>query len=187
MRSATPSALAAVAGRALGIMLLIRMQLDETVYLSSSGDLEFEGKLWLGSGHVGSISSIDDSEAGRDALRFSLNGVSDANLALCLNPTVTGKRVQIREALLDPDTMQVLDAPVVWSGSLNQLTAQTGGDSAGVAVNAEHRSVTYGRLRPLRYTDGDQQRLRPGDRALQFVVAQANAKVVWPAASFFKK
>lgn len=187
MRSVTPSALAAVASRALAIFMLVRMELDEAVYLSSAGDLEFDGKVWLGSGHVGSISPIEDSEAGRDALRFSLNGVSDANLALCLNPSVTGKRVQLREAILDPDTMQVLDSPVVWTGSMNQMTAQVGGDGAGVAVTAEHRSVTYGRPRPLRYTDGDQQRVSPGDKALQFVVYQANTKVVWPAASFYKK
>lgn len=187
MRAAAAQALAALGARSVGVILLVQMDLDSTVYLSSTVDLEYDGKLWLGAGRVGAISAIQDGVSERQALRFSLSGVPEEHLAISLDATLTGHRVQIREALLDADTLEVLDAPVVWTGSINQMTVEDASGSSTVSVTAEHRGTTFARPRPLRYTDGDQQRVAVGDRALQFVVSQSNGKVVWPSASFFRK
>ena len=188
MRDIATAALDAVRERVVAAMLLVQMELvDGTVYLSSGPTLDHDGQQWLGASRIGSVSAIDDSVSERQALRFTLSSVPVEMLALSMDDRARGKRVTIREAILDTDTMAVLASPAVWTGSLNQVSIQEGGGSGSVSATAEHRGTTYARAKPLRYTDGDQQRLHPGDRSLQFVVSQANHPDVWPAAAFFRE
>lgn len=188
MRTATTAALAAFNGRLVPICMLVEMDLDSTVYLSSAGvDIEYAGQTWLGAARFGSINEISDSAGERKALQFSLSSVPVEFLALSLGNQVRGKRVKIYEAVLDPDTYLVLDAPLIWTGSLDQVTIAESGKSGDISATAEHRGTTFARIKPLRYTDGDQQRLHPGDRSMQFVVSQSNHRDVWPAAAFFNQ
>ena len=64
----------------------------------------------------------------------------------------------------------------------------TGGRSLRtVSVTAEHIAVAMSRPKGARYTDADQRRLFPGDRALEYIVSQATHQDVWPSAAFFKQ
>lgn len=188
MRTLSTAGLAATSSARIVIVWLIEMELaDGTIYLSSGNDLEYAGQLWLGASHVGTIADVEDSSTQRQALRFSLRGVAPDELAFAMQDSARGRIVKIREALCNGETWQVLDAPEIWSGTMDQLSGQIGSGAGTVSASAEHRGTTYARAKALRYTDGDQQRLHPGDQSLQFVVSQANHLDIWPAAAFFKE
>lgn len=187
MRTVVASASAALQAQSLMIIWLVRLDLADSIFLSTSlSDVVWDGKTWMGAGMVGSIDAVDDSSGERKGLRFTLSSVPSEYLSLAIAGGFRGKRVRVYEAIC-ADTGGVLDAPLVWSGSLNQPIVEEGGGSGQISISAEHRGATFARPKPLRYTDGDQQRLYPGDKSMQFVVSQSNHVDIWPSAAFFRK
>jgi hypothetical protein len=187
MRTAASGYLAALSqGNGFGVILLVEMDLDSTVYLCSAGfDVVWGGHTYQGAGDVGSIDPVSDSAGEREALRLTLASVPLDYLSLAMGGGYRNKRIRIYEAIYTD--AGVVDAPLVWSGSLDQMAISEGAESGQISITAEHRGTTFARAKPLRYTDGDQQLVAPGDRSLQFVVSQANHPDVWPAAAWFKK
>ncbi len=186
MRTAVGSALTALQSQSLMLIWLVRMDLVDSVYLNTSVvNVVWDSKTWMGAGLVGGIDSVEDSSGERRGLKFSLSSVPSEYLSLAMAGGFRGKRVRIYEAIVSDSG--VLDAPLVWSGSLNQPVVEESGGTGQITVSAEHRGATFARAKPLRYTDGDQQRLYPGDKSMQFVVSQSNHVDVWPSAAYFRK
>lgn len=187
MRTAAAGALSALAGQSLGTIWLIRMDLaGGTVYLNTSAsNVVWAGSTWMGAGVVGMVDAVQDQSGERRGLKFTLSSVPPEYLSLGLSGGIRGKRVKVYEALLDDAGIH--DVPRIWSGSLNQPSIEEGAQTGQITFTAEHRGATFARPKPLRYTDGDQQRISPGDRSLQFVVSQANHPDVWPSAAWFKQ
>ena len=55
------------------------------------------------------------------------------------------------------------------------------------SVSAESAGVDLLRGVTVRYTDQDQQRLFAGDKGLEYVVAQGDKIIKWPAASYYRR
>lgn len=186
MRTAVSAALTALASQSVGLIYLIQMDLTSTVYLCTAGfDVTYGGNTYQGAGDVGTVDAVNDSAGERQPIRFTLASVPVAYLSLALNGGYRNKRVRIYEAIFTDSGVQ--DAPMVWSGSLDQMTITEDGSMGSISISAEHRGTTFARAKPLRYTDGDQQLIAAGDRSMQFVVSQANHVDVWPSAAFFRK
>lgn len=185
MRTVDNEALSTLDGRTAPMIMLVEMMLTEPLRMcSATRGVTFGGEEYLALGHLGAVETIDDSPGENKSLRFSLNGVNRDQLAIALQEPIRNKTTTIRLAVLHPDNHAVLDAPTVWTGSLDQMPIQMGKDTSTINVTAEHRGATYARPKPLRYTDVDQQRLHPGDTSGRFAKAQANHPDVWPAASW---
>jgi hypothetical protein len=190
MRTLSPAGEAVLArilaGERAPWIQFVQMDLSEPLRLNTSGRaIEWEGHTWHPSG-LGSIDSIRDATGELEGLSFTMPGVDQAQLAIALAEPVEGKRVRVWDALLDPDTGQVADAILAWSGTLN-VPALADGPQAVMSVTAEHRGVAAVRSKPSRYTDDEQQRRYPGDTSLAFNQATDAAPLVWPKASFFRK
>lgn len=186
MRTGAAPALAALAGQNAMIIWLIRMDLSDSVYLcTATHDVTWAGQTWMGAGVIGSVDEVQDSAGERRGLKFSMSSVPPEYLSLAMTAGYRGKKVRIYEAIVGD--AGILDAPLVWSGSLNQPLIEEGASAGQITISAEHRGATFARAKPLRYTDGDQQRLYPGDKSMQFVVSQANHVDIWPSAAFFRK
>lgn len=187
MRTIAPAAGAALAAQVPMLAYLLDMFFVSTVRMTNTPfAIRFLGNDYLGVGNFGSVDEVDDSPGEYKPLRFTLSGVNNETLAIALNENISNVAMQLRMAVLEPTTQSVLDAPLVWSGTLDQMPIQFGKETSTISVTAEHRGATYARPKPLRYTDVDQQRLYPGDTSLRFVASQANHQDIWPAASFFK-
>lgn len=188
MLSLDPNAAAALAAGELVLVQLIEMELSEPVNLASSNvDIEWAGRTYRGLGLLGSVDAIDDAPGEVKGVRLTLSGLRPETLALALGEDIRNHAVRMRLAVLDRGTHAVLAAPLVWSGTLDQMPITMNGESATITATAQHRGATFGRPKPLRYTDGDQQRLHPGDTCMRFLVSQANHQDVWPAAAYFKQ
>jgi hypothetical protein len=190
MRPLLPASVAALNSGRPVLCMLIRMDLTEPVFASSAGlNVEWDGELWLGVATVGKIEKVIESVGERSPLRFTLTSVPNEMLALAMESATEarGKRCRVWLAIHDPDTYQILEAEQIWSGTVDQMLINEGKETGSVSVTAEHRGVTFSRPKPVRYTDADQRRLYPGDKALQYIVSQSTHQDVWPAAAWFKK
>lgn len=189
MRSLSSETAAALASPGVPLCLLIRMDLTVPVFVSTTGvNVEWEDSVWLGVDQVGTVEQIVDTAGERGPLRFQLS-VRNEVLALAMESAdeARGKRCRVYLAVHHPETYAILSSELIWSGTLDQMTLTWGDKIGQVNVTAEHRGVTFGRAKPTRYTNADQQRLYPGDLALQYITSQANHQDVWPAAEWGRK
>src|SRR5574341_370749 len=190
MRTIASSAQTVLNGAACPLVLLVEMLLSSPVRLCSAPHpVVHFGNTFDGVGTFGAIEEVADAAgAGENRqLRFTLSGVPSETLALAMGEDIRNKPINVWVAVLDPDTYAVLDAPLLWAGTLDQMPIRMGDGTSSISVTAEHRGVTFARPKPLRYTDVDQQRLHPGDTSLRFVTSQANQRLVWPAAAYWRQ
>jgi hypothetical protein len=191
MRSLSAPVLAALAGSEIGLAQLVRIQLTSgDVLLSSANrDITWDGLTYLGAYGLGTVSPVDDKPGEAQGLSLQLAGGSSADISRALDASdeVQGVTVEIRTAVIDLDTGEVLDAPIDFVGRADTMAIQEDGDRAVVTLTVESAAVDLLRGTPGTYSHADQVAAFPGDRAFEYVVSQADQLVIWPAREFFFK
>lgn len=188
MRSLASAAQTTLAGPTPTLALLLELGYSPAVRLNSSTyTLQQGSDLYYGTGSLGAVEAVQDEVGGAGPLRFTLSGVPSESIAMALAEEPRGKSCTLRVAVLNPATHAIEDTPVAWTGTLDQMPISHGAASCTLGVTAVHRGETYRRPKPLRYTDGDQQRLYPGDTSMRYVLSQAQVQDVWPAASYYRQ
>jgi hypothetical protein len=177
----------AVLGNRLAMAQLVAMDLTVPIYVTTSRDsIDWGGHTYVG-GRQTAIDSIKDQGGEVQGLSFQLSGVPNDLLAIALAEPIQGKAVRVYTAIMDADTLAILDVQPSWAGTLDQMPITQGIETSVITVTAEHRGIAFARPKGIRYTDGDQQALVPGDLSLEFIVAQASHQDVWPSAAFFRQ
>jgi hypothetical protein len=185
MRVINGPALAQLNAETMKIALLVEMMLSAPVRLCTANvNLVWDGNTYVGTGVLGAVNEVDDSPGEYKNLTFTLSGVDLAVISIALNENVRNKRVTVREAVIDASTFAILDAPVIWTGTIDQMPVQQGDGTATVSVSAEHRGITFARAKPINYNEVDQARIDPTDTSLRFIQSQSTHQDVWPAASW---
>lgn len=188
MRTIASAAKTTLAGSTPTLALMLELGFSPAVRLNSSTYTLQEGSnLYYGTGSLGAVEAVQDEAGSAGPLRFSLSGVPSESIGLALAEEPRGKTCTLRLAVLNPDTHAIEDTPVAWTGTLDQMPITHGASTCTIGVTAVHRGETYRRPKPLRYTDGDQQRLHPGDTSMRYVLSQAQVQDVWPAASLYRQ
>lgn len=131
------------------------------------------------------VAEVQDNAAQHSGLRFTMPAATDVQLALAIAGDVEGAPVTVHFAWVDPATGTVEDAMQVWAGELDVAGWQDGPEAVA-HFTAEHRAGVALRPRVSRYTNDEQQRLAPGDTALDIDPMTDAAPIVWPAASYFR-
>lgn len=194
MRTFGSSTLAALAGSSVGIAQLIEIELDAPGYLNTSGwDLSWEGNTYLGIHGAGQIDTIEQTPGEVTGLTFALPAIVTDDLATAMLGMPMGRTFRLKTAIFDPVTFQVIDAVLEWEGRIDvpqiveNVSDTAPGGSSLVQISVEHIGIDLMRAGNLLYSNADQQRLYPGDKSFEYVVAQANANIVWPSASYFRR
>lgn len=188
MRTISSDALTVLSGASMGLAVLVQMSFDPVVRLASGTvAIEYGGQLYYGAGALGAVEVVRDEPNSTQGLRFTLSGVPSEYVALALQEEARGVACTVRLAVLHPTTHALVDAPLLWAGTLDQMPIARGTNTSTIGVSGVHKGALMRRPKPLRYTDGDQQRLHPGDTSGRFVVSQSQKQDVWPAAAFFRK
>jgi predicted ester cyclase len=184
VRSLTAGAITALSSERPPIILLIEMAFSPPVRVATSAvHIDWNGYTWLGAGPLGSVEPMQDNAGEAQGLKFALSGVPSENIALALGQSARNKACRIYLAILNPDTHAIEDVSALGTFVLDQLTVA--GSTIGVSAYALSR--VFARPKPLRYTDGDQQLVSAGDRALEYLVSQSTHQDIWPAASWGRK
>jgi len=188
MRVIAGPALAQLQSGNVHMALLVEMLLTQPVRLNTANvTLTYGGVDYIGTGVLGAVNEIDDSPGEYKNLTFTLSGVDLAVLSIALQENIRNKVVNVRLAVLDTNANTVLDAPLIWTGLLDQMPMHMGEKTATINVSAEHRGLVFSRPKPINYTDADQARVDPTDTGLRFIQSQSTHNDTWPAATFFRK
>lgn len=186
MRTLTAPA-AATLGNRLALAQLVEMDLTAQLLMTTAREnIDWSSKTYIG-GKQTAIAAIQDQGGAIQGLSFQISGVLNDTLAIALAEPIQGKAVRVYTCLMDADTQAILDVVLAWAGTLDQMPINQGASTSTITVTAEHRGLTFARPKGVRYSDGDQQALYPGDLSLTFLVSQATHQDVWPAASYFAR
>jgi hypothetical protein len=184
MRALASGAITALAASQVAAVLLIDMGFSPAIYVASSAvPIVWGGNTYLGAGPLGAVETVRDSAGDAQALQFSLSGVPTENLALALGQSARNKTCTVRLAVLNADTHAIEDVSTLGVFMLDQLTI----NGSTIAVSAFPMSRVFARLKTVRYTDGDQQRISAGDKALEYLNSQSTTQDVWPASSWGRR
>lgn len=188
MRDLTTAAANALDADIVSMALLVQMDLTETMRLNHSRlDLEIDGHTWYGLHGLGRIEALKETAAEAPKIAFELSGVPSDMISLALSEPVQGKSVEIKVALFNRNTGELLDTSRIFLGALDVMTITDGKSGAVVTVTAESGAMDLLRPAGVLYTHEDQQRLYPGDLFFQYLNAQTEMRIVWPHRDFFKR
>lgn len=187
MITLTAEAEAALASSTVNMVQLLLLQFSTPIALNSSNyDFTYGGILYKGAYGMGTISEIDDSPGEIKGMQFTLNSSSSGVISLALSDSKIWQAtpVIIRTAILNDD-YQIVDAPIVWSGTGDTMSISEGEDSTAVQCTAESSAVDFLRGSVFTYTDTDQKAIHPDDLGFSLLLNQADKPVVWPTKSWF--
>jgi len=178
----SPDTIAALNAPLLYIAQLIYLDFPglPVALCSANRDIVHNGISYRGASGLGTISPITDSPGQVKGLNFELSGASSEAIPLALDDAgiVQGTPATIRTAILDAN-MQLLDAPIDWTGRLDLMSIQEDGETCTIPVSAESSELDLLRGTPLTYSSADQKSLYPGDLAFDFQEYQLNKPIVW--------
>lgn len=187
MRTLLPGTAAYIAGPTLGLVSLVRMQFSSgTIALNTSNSPhDWGGDTYVGASALTALAEVLDGPGEIKGLSFTLSGIDSAYLALALDDAamVQGTPLILRVGIVGAYNV-LIDAPIVWAGTLDTMSIQEDGDTCTIQVTAEGASVDLLRGAAYTYNDGDQRALYPGDRAFEYVTPQSDKPVVWPNAQW---
>lgn len=189
MKSVSPAFAAALAGPAPTVAQLVAMYFPTgTVALNSMNrDIDLGGLTYRGAAGLGEIGAIKDSAGSEvQGLQFTMSAVAAEILALALADAtvVQGTRTVIRLALIGSDGV-IIDAPVDWDGYLDTMPISADGQTCTITATAESSAVDLLRGNAMTNSNADQQALYPGDRSMEYIVAQAEVPIVWPTKQYY--
>lgn len=191
MKAYSAAVLSALANGELPLVTFVRIAFPSGVVALNDSNFHFQygGDLYKGASALATVSPVTDGGGEPGGLVFELLEFSTTYIALALDDAdeVQGSPIDIRCAILDKDTYQIIDAPIVWRGYADTMLIGEDAESGSISLTAENKGVDLLRGNPKVYTDGDQQARWPGDLYYDKVVSQSNKPVVWPARQWFFK
>lgn len=191
MRAYSAPVLSALANGELPLVTFVRIAFPSGVVALNDSNFHFQfgGDLYRGAGALATVSPITDGGGEPGGLVFELLEFNSTFISLALDEAdeVQGSAIDIRCAILDKDTYQIIEAPIVWRGYADTMLLGEDGKSGSIALTAENKGVDLLRGNPKVYSDGDQQAVWPGDKYYEYVVSQSDKSVVWPSRAWFFK
>lgn len=167
--------------------MLLEILTTPPVRLNSTlASIDYDGDTYQAGGMLGVIEPVEDKTGENQGLRFQMSGIASDVLAKALADDIRGAQTTLYAQVYSKPSNTLLDTVQVWSGTMDQMPISLD-ETLTISAIGIHRGDTFGRPKPLRNTDADQQKLVPGDISRRFVISQSQKQDVWPAASFFRQ
>jgi len=143
------------------------------------GDLTVDGETYTGSGDLMSISAIEESgEISAKGLNMVLSGVPSSLLSLALTENYQNRNCKVYAGTIATGTVAAYEA---FSGRMDVMTLQEGGDTCTISLTAESRLIDLERPRVRRFTAEDQKLIDANDTGLDFINSLQEETFEWSA------
>lgn len=184
MRSFSTAILDALAAGQLVLRALVQLQLLEETYgfWNDIGNITVDGIEYIGTGTLASISVLPSTTAlSIPNFTLTLSGLDPTVLATFFDYTWHQRPVLIYLAVLDPQTMNFVDDPVlISSGRMDKAELKgADGDQATLEISCEDISRRLTWVNPAVRSNGDQLRRSATDTFLQYVATTAQQQLFW--------
>lgn len=151
---------------------------------SGIGNLSWDDNTWQGTGHLGRVSTIEETMELRAAgMSMQLSGVNTADLTQVIAEPIQGRRATVYLGFLDSNFQLVADPTIIFDGRMDTVEIVDGGPTATITMMVENRLRDLDRARVRNYTDADQQARFPGDKGLEYVPALQEIDIPWGQAA----
>lgn len=141
--------------------------------------LTIGGEEFIGVGHLGSISGLDEtSDFEAPDVTLELSGVQPALVYNALQEKYQGRDARIYWVFFDDNHAVIPDPVLVYRGTMDTMDIEMG-EEAVITVHVINRFAEWKRARTSRYTDAEQQTLHAGDLAMQYVDQLAYKSLPW--------
>lgn len=164
--------------------VLVEMYLDSgTLYVSGLPfPFDWAGNTYLPVMGLGTVRELVETDSEVQGLQFTMSGVPESAISLVAAEEVQGRKVTVRQAIIEAGTVYMDDS--VWEGTLDVMTLEDSGPTATVTVSAEHALASWAEPRQLLYSHEDQQLISPGDKFFEYAAQMSNATLTWPGKEF---
>ncbi|HCE10144.1 MAG TPA: hypothetical protein DEQ40_16380 [Oxalobacteraceae bacterium] len=184
MRSLSSANIAALARGELVLRALVQLQLLESTYgfWNDVGNITVGGVTYIGTGALASISTLPATTAlSVPNFTLVLSGLDANVLSTFFDYTWHQRPVLIYMALLDPNTLNIVDTPTLISSGRMDIAHVKGADGkdATLEITCEDiaRRMTW--VNPAVRSNGDQLQRSGTDTFLQYVATTAQQQLYW--------
>jgi len=167
------------------LMTLIATGNSDIALWSGYGDyvssVSGSSKTYIGTGHMGMISSIQESQdLAIRGMTLSLSGIPSALISAALSDIEQGKLVQIFMGFFAQGTRVSINSEFeIWSGFSDIPSVSEDGETATISITAENRLIDLEKVRIRRYTQEDQARDDITDLGFEFVPSLQDKEVLF--------
>ena len=148
------------------------------------GNLTVDSVDYVGAGTLLNISVITESaELTANGITVALSGVTEPLISKARDEDYQGRELKVLLGIINEDGTVSVDPVVVFSGFMDTMVLNDGGETATIQVTVENRLIEFERTRIRRYTAEDQKIDYPNDKGLEFVAEMAEKEIVWGRAS----
>lgn len=147
---------------------------------SGIGDQEFNGETFTGVGTLGAVADIEETtDESSNGATFQLSA-SSAMLAKALIENPRNRSVKMWTGAYDLTSGDLIDSPALdFSGFVSHHSHTDDGINATITLIAVDETGDQERALEQRWTNEEQQRLYPGDIALEYVADMPNKEFTW--------
>ncbi len=147
---------------------------------SGIGDLTVDSVDYVGAGSLLSIGEIaETSELSANGITVTLSGVTSPLLSKARDEDYQGRELKVLLGAMDAANGVISDPVIVFSGFMDTMVINDGGETATIQVTVENRLIEFERTRVRRYTAEDQKIDYPTDKGLEFVAEMAEKEIIW--------
>lgn len=151
---------------------------------SGYGILPWAGNSYLGTGDLGTVSPIGESnDLGANGVVISLSGIPSANIAEALANDAQGRSGKIHLGAMNDAGVLASDPYLIFDGLIDVTSIEDDGTTATVSVSLEKELIDR-RLQSRRSTHEDQQIDYPGDLFFEYVAGLQDKTVSWGGHSY---
>lgn len=144
------------------------------------GNITVDSVDYVGAGTLLSISAISESaELTANGITVALSGVTEPLISKARDEDYQGRELKVLLGIINEDGTVSVDPVVVFSGFMDTMVLNDGGETATIQVTVENRLIEFERTRIRRYTAEDQKIDYPNDKGLEFVAEMAEKEIVW--------
>lgn len=163
-------------------MLEIDLTPDPVYLHTAIGDIDYDGKTWLGIGNLGALSETESSmdfAAAEMVAEMSLVNDTATKAALILG-NQSGRAVVRHRGVIDPNDGTLITAAPIWYGLFDHAKL-TESEERGEVVQCTFTDemARQSTKRGGTYSDAWQQARHPGDRIFEHVESLDAAPVQW--------
>lgn len=147
---------------------------------SGYGNLVFDGNTYTGVGDFGGVSEITEgTDQAARGVQFMLSGIPSSLVSTALSEEYRGRTCSLWLGALNSSGALIADPYLLFSGRMDTMSIELGGDTASITLTGENRLIDLKRVRARRYTHEDQQIDYPGDLGLEYVAGLQDKKIFW--------
>ena len=144
------------------------------------GDLTVNSVDYVGTGTLLQIGDIQETtQLSANGITVSLSGILPSLVQKARDENYQGRELKVLLGAMDATNSVISNPTVIFSGFMDTMTINEGGETSSIQVTVENRLIEFERSRARRYTAEDQKIDYPNDKGLEFVAEMAEKEIVW--------